>query len=368
MRLYIHWPFCIRRCHYCDFTARVADARMRRDYASALRRELEIWSEILPGDRQIRSVYIGGGTPSTMSGSEVAGLLRLTRRLFGWKPGAEISVEVNPASWGRSDYAEARSGGVNRVSIGAQAMEDRVLLLLGRPHDAHAVSLAVGHARGAGIPSVSLDLLYALPRGWGAGFLETLQKALDLKPHHVSLYALTLSENTKLGGMAASGCIDLPGEDEAADEYLWSREMLLSAGYQQYEISNFSLPGHECRHNLAYWRREEYLGVGAGAHSFLGGHRFRNTESVLEYCRSLRTGRLPVRDLTPVEANEARLERIMLGLRMKRGIPERLVSGVGEAVELMVSYGLMERGHRRVRLTESGMLLSNAVIASLLDA
>ncbi len=367
MRLYLHWPFCVRRCHYCDFTSRVAGVNTWRAYASALRKELEMWSGILPRNRELRSVYMGGGTPSTMSGSEVSGLLQLTRRLFGWKPEVEISVEVNPASWGRSDYADARRGGVNRVSIGAQAMDDRVLFLLGRAHDAHAVSRAVSYARSAGIPSVSLDLLYALPREWGAVFPETLQRALDLEPHHISLYALTLSRATRLGRMAENGLINLPGEDEVADEYLEAREMLLSAGYLQYEISNFSLPGHECRHNLAYWRREDYLGVGAGAHSFLMGHRFRNPDSVLEYCRTLHSGGLPLQDLTPIDAQEAHWERIMLGLRMSRGIPERLLAGE-EALDLMVVHGLMERRSGRVRLTERGMLLSNAVLVSLLDA
>lgn len=367
MRLYIHWPFCLRRCGYCDFHARVAGGGVMKSYASALRKELEIRAGTTVPTSGLRSVYLGGGTPSTMSGREVADLLKLTRRLFGWKKGAEVSVEVNPATWGAEDYREAGRAGVNRVSIGAQSMDDRCLRRLGRLHDSEEVRRAVDYARRAGIPSISLDLLYGLPVGWGSDLLRDLEKVLELAPHHLSIYALTLSPRSPLGRSVQRGEVFLPDEDATADEYLRGLELLWSAGYEQYEISNFCLPGHQCRHNLAYWRREDYLGAGSGAHSLWRGYRFHNRESVLSYLESLRRENLPVVGLHRLGEDEARRERIMLGLRTSRGVPENLLEREGKLRE-MEEYGLLRKHGGRVSLTPRGKLVSNPVIAALLPA
>ncbi|MDI6872940.1 radical SAM family heme chaperone HemW [Candidatus Solincola sp.] len=367
MRLYVHWPFCHRRCPYCDFVARTANRRLMREYAVALRKELEIRAGGIRRGAGLRSLYLGGGTPSTLSGGEVGELVSLVGRLFGFRRNAEISVEVNPATWGMEDFRRARLAGVNRVSIGAQSMEDGCLCRLGRLYDSEEVRRAVKNARRAGIPSVSLDLLYGLPLGWGGYLGKDLERALELSPHHLSLYALTLHPGTPLADAVLRGEVLLPDEDEVADEYLMAREILAEAGYLHYEISNFCLPGHECRHNMAYWRREEYLGVGAGAHSLWRGRRFRNRESVLGYLNDLRKGELPVAEEQNLEGKEIREERIMLGLRTSRGVPERLL-GKTEKIAEMESLGLLRRTGRRVFLTPPGMLLSNAVIADLMCA
>ncbi len=367
MRLYVHWPFCLRRCVYCDFTARTADRRRMRSYASALRKELEIRAALTRGRGGLRSLYLGGGTPSTLSGSEVGGLVALIGKLFGFRPGAEISVEVNPATWDAVDFREARLAGVNRVSIGAQCMDDGCLRRLGRLHGAGEVRRAVWLARRAGIPSVSLDLLYGMPLGWCEGLRKDLEKALELSPQHLSLYELTVHPGTPLWVSVARSEAVLPREEDTAEEYLEAVEMLEEAGFRHYEISNFSLPGHQCRHNLAYWRREEYLGAGAGAHSLWKGCRFRNRESVLGYIRDLREERLPVVEEVRVEGEEIREERVMLGLRTSRGVPERILNGP-ECVERLESLGLLRRVRGRVVLTPDGMLLSNAVISELLCA
>lgn len=367
MRLYVHWPFCLRRCPYCDFTARTADARLMQAYASALRKELEIRAAVTRRDGPLRSLYLGGGTPSTLSGRELGELVSLVRRLFGLRGDAEMSVEVNPATWRTEDFREAQLAGVNRVSIGAQSMDDSCLRRLGRLHASGEVRQAVRSARRAGISYISMDLLYGLPNGWGGNLRRDLERVLHLEPHHLSLYALTVHPGTPLGKAVRHGEIHLPDEDEVAEEYLEAVEILESEGYLQYEISNFSLPGYECRHNLAYWRREEYLGVGVDAHSLWRGRRFQNRDRILGYLKELERGALPVAEERRVEGEDAREERIMLGLRTSRGIPERLLGRPGRVAE-MESLGLLRREGGRVILTPRGMMLSNAVIVELLCA
>lgn len=367
MRLYIHWPFCLRRCPYCDFTTRRAVSHLVRRYASALRKELEMRARGPRRPGGLRSLYLGGGTPSTLPGREVGELVSLVRRLFGLLPNAEISVEVNPATWREEDFREARLAGVNRVSLGAQSMDDGCLRRLGRLHGSEEVRKAAREARRAGIPSISLDLLYGLPPGWGGDLRRDLERALCLRAQHLSLYALTIHPGTHLGRAVRRGEVLPPDEDEAAEEYLGAVEILRGEGYLRYEISNFCLPGHQCRHNLAYWRREEYLGAGADAHSLWRGSRFRNRGSVLGYLADLERGKLPVEEERVLAGEEVREERVMLGLRTSRGVPERLLASSGRLAE-MESIGLLRRENGRVILTTRGMLLSNPVIAGLLCA
>ncbi|MBC7248448.1 MAG: radical SAM family heme chaperone HemW [Actinobacteria bacterium] len=367
MRLYVHWPFCVSRCAYCDFNARTAGSRTVSAYAASLRRELTLWSAMLPRDGGLRSLYLGGGTPSTMRGDEVADLIAFCRRLFPLREGAEVTVEVNPATWKERDFAAALEGGVNRVSIGVQSLRDCILLLLGRAHDARDAAAAVRAAGRAGFRNISLDLMFGLPLECGHRLGRDLEAALRLRPQHVSLYALEVSARSRLGRAVMRGELHLPEDDRVADEYREGARTLKLAGYERYEISNFCLPGHECRHNLAYWRREAYLGAGAGAHSLLGGWRFHNLESVLSYNRSLREDRMPVAGGSRLTERDARSERIMLGLRTSRGVPAALLAGA-KALSDLERYGLVRREGSRISLTERGMLLSNPVIAEVLPA
>ncbi|RJP31780.1 MAG: radical SAM family heme chaperone HemW [Actinobacteria bacterium] len=369
MRLYIHLPFCLSRCAYCDFNSRVAGFRVRRDYVLALLRELDTWACILgEKERLLESIYIGGGTPSLMSGGDISGLLGEVTARFRVHGGTEVTVEVNPATWNREDFAIACAGGVNRISIGVQALRDRDLKLLGRAHDAREAKDAVTHAMGSDAASVSVDLLYGLP-GMSADVLrECLNEVLEMGPHHLSLYALTLEERTPLYDAVAGGEIALPGEDEVAEEFLAGAGLLHERGFEHYEISNFCLPGHHSRHNLACWTREEYLGIGAGAHSFLGSLRFRNTASVLAYKSMVGAGLLPVSDCELLAGQEEVSEEIMLGLRTDRGVRDDIL-GAGDAyLEDLEDEGLLVREGGRVRLTDRGMLVSNALITDLLPA
>ncbi len=367
MRLYIHWPFCRSRCSYCDFNSRVATQSLMAAYGETLVKEMKTWASLIRlGGQGLRSIYIGGGTPSCMSGEEVAALIDAASLAFGLDADAEVTVEINPATWEAGDFRHAVSGGVNRLSIGVQSLDDGALRRLSRTHDALEARRAVASALTSGARTVNADLMYALPAGSEDAFLSGLEEMSGMGVHHLSVYALTLESGTPLQRLVEQGTVVLPREEEAARQYLSAVEMLESKGFEHYEISNFCKPGHCCRHNLAYWRREEYLGVGAGAHSLLGGVRFRNQRSVLLYLRLLKAGELPVCGAEAVAEEEAREEMIMLGMRTARGVPERTIGGTREELRDLENCGLLTISGGRVRLTARGMLVSNAVMADIL--
>ncbi len=367
MRVYLHWPFCLSRCSYCDFNTRVAGVEVMRRYRASLLEEARMWSRMLPPEkRPLESLYLGGGTPSTLSGGEVAGLVDEIGFLFGMSETSEVSVEVNPATWSYDDFARAREGGVNRFSIGLQSTQDDVLRLLRRAHDSGEAKEAVREALRCDASSVSVDLLYGLP-GMDCGTLRhSLWEVLDMGVHHLSLYALTLAGRTPLARMVTEGEVTLPDEDEVADQYMEASAVLEEAGYHRYEISNFCMPGHRCRHNLAYWRREEYLGIGAGAHSLLGRCRFNNTPSLLAYMSMMRKGTSAVEQHQALEYEDEREEEVMLGLRTSLGVPRRLLGNASSRLFELEKGGFLAEKEERIYLTTRGILVSNAVIAELL--
>jgi len=344
---------------------------MMSEYRHALLKELDYWANAWGrGHPRLRSVYLGGGTPSTLSGREVAALVGGIGERFGLHEGAEVSVEVNPATWTAEDYAAAAAGGINRFSIGVQSLDDRFLEMLGRAHDAREAAAAMRDARGGAEKrvSISVDLLYGLPGMDADALQKDLHEVLETGPHHLSLYALTLSGRTPMSRAVASGEITLPDEDEVAEQYLSACDTLEAAGYKHYEISNFCLPGHHCRHNTGYWEREEYVGVGTGAHSFLAGRRFRNTPSVLAYIRAAREGRPVTEGCETLGDDDGRVEEIMLGLRTRKGVSRHLLAVDRQRLVQLEGLGLLKTGEGRVSLTASGMLLSNTLICEFLPA
>jgi putative oxygen-independent coproporphyrinogen III oxidase len=361
MRLYVHWPFCASRCAYCDFNSRVAGGELHRAYHDALMEEAGRWAAWF-GEETLDSIYVGGGTPSIMDGARLAELLNRLLEYFAIEPGAELTVEVNPSDWSSLDFMKVRAAGVNRFSIGVQSLDGRVLRLLGRRHDAREAENSMRCALASGA-EVSADLLCALPSGF-APVADSLAAILALEPHHVSLYGLTLEDAVPMARWAEEGRITMPCEEEAADEYLSLVDLLRRRGYRQYEISNFSRPGCESRHNQGYWSREEYLGLGAGAHSFLAERRFSNTRSVLAYIRTIEGGGLPLDGWQILDENERRREEIMLGLRTAHGAPEALC--IRDRLGEFESLGLLERRTGRIRLTPAGMIVSNLVITELM--
>jgi oxygen-independent coproporphyrinogen-3 oxidase len=352
MRLYIHWPFCISRCAYCDFNSRLADRRTMSRYREAMNREAHFWSCLIDdSERELESVYLGGGTPSTLDGREVGHMLKELTRGFKICADAEVSIEINPATWSYDDFSEAKAGGFNRFSIGVQSLDDDVLRILGRSHSASQASRAVGHALRVGGASVGVDILYGLPLGGIDALEKTLEEVLSWRPEHLR----------RLRGTGR----EMPTDDEVADQYLMMRERLQRAGYMQYEVSNYCLPGRHSRHNMAYWKREDYLGIGAGAHSKLCKCRLFNSPSLLRYMGSIRQGLLPVEYCELLAAEEELMEEIMLGLRTREGIPSYLLQDNDIGVRYMEDLGLLEKRGERFNLTGRGMLLSNAVIAEL---
>jgi putative oxygen-independent coproporphyrinogen III oxidase len=369
MRLYVHWPFCISLCAYCDFNSRVADRTVLKSYRETLLEEIRTWSLIIPEDeRFLESLYLGGGTPSTMSGDEVNDLLDDVSLYFALSRDAEVTIEVNPASWTYRDFCIANAGGFNRFSIGIQSLNDNVLSLLGRAHNSGDARKAVQHALRLGDAAVSVDVLYALPAMGIESMRTTIDEVLGWHPHHISAYALTMEEATRLPGLISSAGISLPGDDETADQYLEICGKLKACGYEQYEISNFCLPGYHSRHNLAYWKREQYLGIGVGAHSLLYGCRFFNMSTVLGYMKRIRAGLLAVERCERMDKIDEFEELIMLGMRTSEGIPEEILIMNQGSITNLESLGLLHRWRGRICLTTRGMFLSNAVIGELLYA
>ncbi len=371
MHLYLHFPFCPSKCPYCDFCSFTAEEATRRAYLQALQREMETvrrTDEAAGGDAL--SVYCGGGTPSLYPPGELGEVLERLASLWPTAPGAEVTVEVNPATWGAEEVAEARAAGFNRFSLGIQSFDGRVLQALGRihgPREARSLARAACGLEGA---SVGFDLIYGVPGQGLASWEDTLEEALSFGPHHLSTYALTLDPSTPMGARVESGEMSLADDELAADMYHAACRVLKGAGYRHYEISNFCLQGRECSHNLACWKREGYLGLGASAHSFAPpAARRRNLSDLGAYMREASGGRLPREEEEWVSPGEAWEEEVMLSLRTAEGAEEGLFEGGGNAAAAywdgLVEAGMAWREGGRCGLTERGMFVSNHIISGL---
>lgn len=362
--LYFHVPFCDGKCPYCDFyslsgTAELMDAYTAR-VESLLARFGAEWG------RPVSTVYFGGGTPNLLGAGRLARLLEGAGKYFSISPGAEITCEANPTHAGRAFFSGLRRAGFNRVSMGLQSANEDELRLLGRAHTPGEAAEAVSNARAGGFDNLSLDLMLGLPHSGLDSLARSIQFAAGLEPEHISAYILKVEPDTPF----ASRQLDLPDGDEAAEQYLYCVRRLAELGYAQYEISNFSRPGRESRHNLLYWRDEEYLGLGPAAHSFYGGRRFFWPRDL----RGFLAGGEPVDD-GPGGSLE---EYAMLNLRLTEGlsltaIRERFGPQGGAAFREMQARAAqcpkhlihMEPG--RLRFTPEGFLVSNALLGRIID-
>jgi oxygen-independent coproporphyrinogen-3 oxidase len=390
--LYVHVPFCISVCPYCDFvvyggtSARGPRARIE-PLVDALERELDLRADAAPAGPPLETVYVGGGTPSLVAPGRIARLLERAARRFGIAAGAEVTLEVNPGPDERGDAAGWRAAGVTRVSIGAQSMDPVELRRLGRRHAPADVAAAVAEARAAGIRSVSLDLLYDVPGGTDLAWERTLEASLALDPDHLSLYALTLDDPDAEGLTGAAGD-HLPtsggarrwrdrarrdqDDERAATQYEHAVRRLAMAGWRGYEISNWARPGHESRHNLVYWERRPYEAVGPGAHAFDGVSRRWNAARLDGYLAALndadgRVPTLPPGGAETVDGATAVAETVILGLRTDRGVP--VAAGrrapLASVLPWAMANGLLETTDHRLVLTTRGRLLSNELFARL---
>lgn len=357
--LYIHIPFCVKKCAYCDFSSWPGRERDWARYLNALEDEFASAAKRY-GKMPVRTVFVGGGTPSVLPEDAVMRILAMARARFELLPDAEITVEANPGTLSPEKLRAYRDSGVNRLSIGVQAAQPRLLNLLGRVHSPEDAVNAVAQARDAGFKNINLDLMYALPGQTMADWVASVKFALSLKPEHLSLYSLIVEPGTPIERAIASGELTAP-EDEASIQMQRAAGRILSRhGFARYEISNYALPGFECRHNMVYWERGDYLGLGCAAHSMMAGERFENTLDLDAYISGVRE--VARRAIT---AEEAREEAIMLGTRTARGIPLDLVSKKLEAVKRLEAGGFVKRAGGRLILTDRGMEVQNAVVLEL---
>jgi oxygen-independent coproporphyrinogen-3 oxidase len=384
LSLYVHIPFCAARCGYCDFNSYAGREYLIPAYAGALTREARLWSDTARG-RSVQSVYFGGGTPSLMSLERLRDIMRVLRDTFEVRDEAEVSLEANPGTVDERYLCGLGELGFNRLSLGVQSFDERELQTLGRIHSPREAREAYEAGRAAGFDNVNLDLIFGLPAQRLDDWRPSLEKALRLRPEHLSLYALTVAEGTPLAREVAEGRLQAPEPDTQADMYLWAQDRLSAAGYDHYELSNWSLPGRRCRHNLAYWENREYLGLGAGAHSHLDGRRFANAASPEQYvtlieeaARSRMSGLAHMPQLVSAEAVDdalAMAETVILGLRLTEGVSlsafrERFATDLTERytdhLPDLLRTGLLEMVDGCLRLTSRGRLLGNEVFQRFL--
>ena len=376
LAIYIHFPFCRRKCHYCDFVSTAGNsAAEMAAYLPLLLREMEQAARRLDAPVEACSLYFGGGTPSLLAPRQVERLIDRIAGLFGLAAGAEITLEANPGTVTGERLAAFRRAGVNRLSLGVQSFDDASLERLGRLHTARQAIAAFAAARRAGFADVGLDLIHGLPGQDLAMWHRELDRALALAPEHISAYGLSIEEGTPFAAQVATGELSLPDEETAAAIFEATAERLTAAGLEHYEIANFALPGHRSRHNQTYWRRGSYLGFGAGAHSFQRapgfGVRWHNPPTVAAYGASLDLPRPPA-DAQLLGREEAMAEYLFLGLRLRDGIAEgEFLAEFGESVDAaypgvvarLAGGGLLERRHGRLALSPRGLILANRVLA-----
>lgn len=421
LSIYIHIPFCIKKCNYCDFLSFTAGERERERYLGALLREIEGEAHKYK-DYFVDTVFLGGGTPTVLSGKQIGRVLEELKAGFSFVGGsniggmAEITMEANPGTVDREKLEKCRQAGVNRISIGAQSLRNAELALLGRIHRAEDFYQAYRWAREAGFGNINVDLMAALPGQRPEEYRETLRKAADLGPEHISAYSLIVEEGTpfydwygegaekkwgeedfpkKADGHAGSGTKGsmgagegmpaLPSEEEERLMDEWTGEILGEYGYRRYEISNYARPDYECRHNMAYWKRYDYAGFGLGAASMVGNVRWKNSADMGKYLGCMEAEALPGRrnlsgretvkeEVCELSIQEQMEEFMFLGLRLTEGVGKKefyeafgedMASVYGKVMEKLESQGLVTDGER-VRLTPYGRDVSNYVMAEFL--
>src|SRR5205085_5557706 len=365
--LYVHIPFCHTRCHYCDFNTYAGMLPLREPYVRALLTEIGMAGALtkLPGGkpRRSRTIFFGGGTPSLLSVSQVSRILDACYNDFAVDEDAEITLEANPGTLSREQLVGLRAAGVNRLSMGAQSFDAELLKTLGRIHSPEEIAQAVHFARAAGFTSINLDFMFGLPGQTMQHWDETLDRALDLHPEHLSLYSLIIEEGTPFYTWTQEGRITPGDEDLCADMYEYADERLQAAGYVNYEISNWALPGHESRHNLTYWQNLPYIGMGAGAYSFFGDRRFSNVREPVEYIKLLKAQQLPEAESEEVERTQAMAETAFLALRTAMGLHlptfeqrfcQPFADFVGDRLHTVEEAGLLEHEDDWLRLSKRG--------------
>ena len=360
--LYVHVPFCARRCVYCDFSIAVRPEVPEEEYVGAIRRELDL--RHADSELPLQTLYFGGGTPSKLSPDALRGLLDAIRSRASLAPDAEVTLEANPEDVSEASARAWRHSGINRVSLGVQSFDPAVLQWMHRTHDARQALLAIDALRSAGIENISIDLIFALPASLGRGWHEDLDRALALGVPHVSVYGLTVESHTPLGRWVARKTVVEAPEESFEEEFLAGSEALVRAGFRHYEVSNYALPGRESRHNSAYWKRVAYGGIGPSAHEFDGMERRWNVAPYAEWVRRVSSGKDPVESHERLGGDQELAETVYLGLRTSEGL---MLSAEEQAhVRPWIDAGWATvTGEGRARLTAAGWLRLDTLAADL---
>lgn len=390
LELYIHIPFCLKKCQYCDFLSfgmeddRLLDTQCHSTkeipvpeiYIDALCKEIEWYGGQEAFDqRPVISVFFGGGTPSLMSEKQIMKVMSVIRRFFLLQEDVEITMEANPGTLTLNTLKTMRNSGINRLSIGLQSTSGKELQILGRIHNYETFLQSFGWAREAGFHNINVDLITAVPEQTMDSYRETLEQVIALEPEHISAYSLIIEPDTPFEILEEEGKLNLPDEDEERGMYHLTKELLAKAGYLRYEISNYAKPGYECRHNIGYWRRTDYLGLGLGASGLIGKKRFSNTQDMEVYLKGGRNPEVCYSDEEELDLQSEMEEFMFLGLRMIKGVCEaefyqcfgqKITEVYGDVIEKNVSQGLLERAQGYIRLTEWGLDLANTVMADFL--
>lgn len=386
LELYIHIPFCVKKCDYCDFLSFPADNRTQRRYVDAVQKEIIYYGALYP-DRKITTIFIGGGTPSWLDEEEIVRILHTVREAFAVEHDAEITIECNPGTATAHKLVRYREAGINRISIGLQSAHNEELALLGRIHTWEQFLKTYDQARKAGFSNINVDLMSALPGQTLETFSDTLKKVLALKPEHLSAYSLMIEEGTPFYERyredekhreAGEPTELLPDEEQEYAVTKLTQRVLMEAGYHWYEVSNFAKPGYECRHNIGYWKRADYLGIGIGAASLIDNVRYANVRDLEEYCKECESlwEELNIRktlcsSTEPVTREEQMEEFMFLGLRMTEGVSRAefeqhfgttIEAVYGDVLRQLQKEGLLVKQEGRICLTERGMDVNNYVV------
>lgn len=375
LSFYIHIPYCVKRCGYCDFnTYTPAELQgpdlesVSKNYISAVLKEIELAQKTV-GAAEVPSIFFGGGTPSLMPAAELARVIQEIRDRFELSPDIEITIEVNPDSVSLDFLEKMRQAGANRISMGMQSAVPHVLKVLDRTHNPENVSTAVEKARKAGFEHVSVDLIYGAPGESVSDWQQSVTSALQLPIDHISAYALIIEKGTKLAAQISRGEVQMPPDEETAEKYLIADSAFEAAGFNWYELSNWSKPGGQCRHNIAYWNGSMWWGVGPGAHSYFDNRRWWNVKHPATYQQKINAGESPVQSEEILSEENLADEYLMLQIRRREGIPHRNLkdSQVSRAAEYVDSGHLdqAEWTAQKLVLTQQGRLIADRIVRDL---
>jgi len=371
--LYLHIPFCLKKCHYCSFSSFVASPELHQEYVQALKKELEQIKQHTEIS-SLSTLFVGGGTPTCLASGDLVSVIHYCKDLFGFKAGAEISVEVNPGTVDEYYFDKLLKSGVNRLSMGVQSFVDRELISIGRLHTRKQAIDANRSARSAGFTNVNIDLMSGIPGQTVTSWVDSVEAALNLSPDHLSLYQLMVEEGTYVGQLDAKGDLRLPREDDVIEMDDRTKLICEKADFVQYETSNFAKKGYRCRHNINYWENKDYYAAGSASVSFVSGSREKRITDVQAYIDNIFHGTSVIMEKECLDPEASFRETVIMGLRMKRGVSiDNLRSRYGLTPQdyygtILTSYldtGMMELTGSHLKITEQGWPFSNRIMAEL---